>query len=98
MDTFNRSVGAGQIAPQAVGKERCYRSHQFADSQQALIKSLIGSQLVGVHFSAPETFAVETYIPVRQIVDDEIADSARGTGGFVIGEIGVDFSHEAVEQ
>ena len=61
-----------QVTEQLVCIERRDRSHQLGDRFQTGVQRLIGGQLIGRHASTPETAAVQTHIPVTQIVVYEI--------------------------
>ena len=63
-----------------VGKEGCKRCQQFGHGHQALVQRLIGGQLVVVHLLAPETFLIQTNIPVRQVFIHKGVDESACTG------------------
>ena len=50
---------------------------------EAGIKGLICRLFVGIHIATPETFAVETHVPVREVVLHKIRDSTSGFGRFI---------------
>ena len=64
-----------------VGIEWSKRSQEFRHRHQAGIKRLISRKLVFTHLCAPETFTVQTHIPITQIVVDKGIYQSAGTRG-----------------
>ena len=62
------------------------------------MQGLIGRQLVCVKSSSPETFAVETHIPVGEVVVYEVVDEACRAGRLIIVKRFGDILHEGIEQ
>ena len=59
---------------------------------------MICGDFVGIHLSAPETFTVQTYIPVRQIFADEILNGASRRRRVVVVECRRNVADQSVEQ
>ena len=89
---MDRHVRSGQRAIELVGIERSEGCYEARHCLETVIECLIGC---GV--TIPETFAVETHIPVGERVD-KLRDSTCRTGGLVIVECLGDVTHEGVEQ
>ena len=56
-----------KVEIEPVHKERGYRGGEYGNVPEHLVQCLVSGELVGVHLSAPETFAVEAHIPVGEI-------------------------------
>ena len=74
---------AYEVAIEAVGIERCIGCHEQGYGLEAGIKCLVRCLLVGIHLTAPETLAVQSHVPVAEVVLHKVGDSASGFGGFV---------------
>ena len=72
-----------QVAIETIGIERRIRRHQLGYGLQTGVQRLIRCLLVGIHLAAPETFAVQTYVPVAQVILYEVRDSTTGFGWFI---------------
>ena len=92
---FRRTV---EVEPETLGIERSYRSHKLSYCQQTGIKCLISGYLVAVVLTAPEPLAVETHIPVRQIVVDEVLNGTPRTSRLVVFVVLGDLFYQRVEQ
>ena len=57
--------------------ERCERRREHRNGLQTGVKRLIGRQFVLVHAAAPETLAVEAYVPVGEVFAHELLNGAR---------------------
>ena len=67
---------AHEVAVEAVGIEWCVRRHELCHSLQACVQCVVCCLLVGIHLATPETLAVQSNIPVAQVVLHEVRDSA----------------------
>ncbi len=74
---------ACQVAIEAVGKEWCIGCHQLRHGLQTGVECGVCRLLVGVHLAAPEAFAIETDIPVAQVILHEVGDSTSCLGGLI---------------
>ena len=95
---MDRTVAARQVGVETVGIEGRYRSDQHGYSGQTAVKGLIGREFVCVHLLAPETFAVEAHIPVREVVVDKVAYRSGRFGRFVIVKSLFDSLYQSVER
>ena len=74
---------AYEVAIESVGVERRVGCHEQGNGLQAGIKRLVSRLLVGIHLTAPETLAVQSHVPVAEVVLHKVGDSTSGFGGFV---------------
>ena len=86
-----------QVRIESVGVERSQRRHQTGHGLQACIQTLVCTQFVLRHTVAPETLAVQAYIPVRKVIDDEIFYQATGFGQVIVLITFVHGFHQGVE-
>ena len=77
------SCSSDQIRIQTIGIERRNRRHQLRNCFKASIQCLISRQFILSKFTAPETFTVQTNIPVRQIVIDKVRDQTSCLSRFI---------------
>ena len=96
--TFALHRGSGQIAVQPIGIEGREGSHQQSHRLQAFVQGLISGKFIGAHLAGPETAAVQTHIPVRQVVVDKRIDGAGSLGGLIVVQIGGHLGNKGVEQ
>ena len=87
---------ASQVMIEFVGIERGKRSQQFRHRHQAGIKRLISRKLVFAHLCAPETFTVQTHIPVAQIVVDKGVYQSTGTCGVKVFQFALNTLYQRV--
>ena len=80
---MNRVLLTTQILIQLVGIERSKRSQQLSYRHQASIERIVSRTLVVAHFLTPETFAVQTDIPVREVVIDEGVNQSACSCGII---------------
>ena len=62
---------AVEVAEQLVCIEWCYRSDESAQRIKTSVECLICREFVGSHLATPETWLVQTNVPVGEVVDDE---------------------------
>lgn len=79
---MNRTVGMTaahgiQVGEDAVGHEGREGRGESRHGLQAGIKSLVSGEFVIAHAAAPETFAVQANVPVREVLAHEILYGAR---------------------
>ena len=63
-----------EVQIETVHIERSDRSAEHSDIHQHLVKGLVGGELVLVHLSTPETFPVQTHVPVAKVIAHEVLD------------------------
>ena len=73
-----------QVAEDAVHHEGCEGRRELRDGLQAGVERLVGGQLVLGHSAAPETLAVQTHVPVREVLAHELLDGAGGRRRVVV--------------
>ena len=73
-----------QIAEDTVGDERRERCGEHRNGFQTGVERLVGRQFVVCQTAAPETFAVEAHVPVRQVFAYELLDHAGSRRRIVI--------------
>ena len=88
---------AREIPVETVCIERCVRRHELRYGLKTGVEGGVCSLFVCVHLTSPETLAVQTHIPVREVVLHEIRDSTSGFGGFVCFVRFCDLLDEGVE-
>ena len=89
---------ANQVHIQTVGIERSNRCHQFGYGLQASVECLISRQLIGRHGTAPETFTVQTHVPVTQVIVYKVGNQTSGLGRFVIRKASIHVLDQRVQQ
>src|SRR5512133_3670454 len=73
-----------EIVKQTSHVEGSYRRREPAYCFKTNKESLISCNLVFIVLPAPVTFAVKPYIPVAEILSNEILDSPSGTGQIIV--------------
>ena len=73
-----------QVRKYPIRNERRERSGQLRYGLEAGVQRLIGRQLVARQSAAPEPFAVQPHVPVRQVLADELLNRAGG-GSRIVG-------------
>jgi len=94
---MNRLQLSAQVAVKFVGIKRSEGCQQLGDSHQTGIKRVVSSYLVIAHLLAPEPFAVQSDVPVAEIVVHEIVDEAAGTCRIIAVELGSHSLDQRVE-
>ena len=89
---------SGEVAIELIGKEWRNRRNEESYGFKASVECLICRQFVGSHFSCPEALAVESHIPVAEIVADEVGDCAGSLCRLIVFKLAIDFSDERIEQ
>ena len=79
-------VHAAQVLVQLICIERSKRSEQLGNGLQTEIECLVSAQLIRTHLFAPETFTVQTNIPVTEVVVHERIDQTSSLGRFEVGQ------------
>ncbi len=87
-----------QVFVQPFRKEWRNRSHQFGQSNQALVQSLVSRNFIVGVISLPEAATAEAHVPVAQVFIHKLHDLAGSVGGFVVGVIGIYFVHQRVQR
>ena len=72
-----------QIAIETIGIEGCVRSHELRHGLKTSIEGLICRLFIRIHAAPPETLAVQTYVPVTQVVLHKITDGTSCLGWFI---------------
>ena len=80
---------ADEVSIELVSIEGGNRSHELRHGDQAAVEGLVGGELVCRHLACPEATTRETYVPVAQLLRDEVSDSTSGLGGLVVLEVTV---------
>ena len=80
---------ADEVSIELVCIEGGNRCHELRYGDQAAIESLVSGELVGRHLACPEAATRETYVPVAQLLGDEVPDSTSSLGGLVVLEVTV---------
>ena len=88
---------AAEVLVELVGIEGCEGSQEFGNGHQAGVERLVGRALVVAHLLAPEAFAVESHVPVGEVVVDKLVDESSGTSGVEALELLVDGLDERVD-
>ena len=78
---------AAEVVIELIGKERRKRSQHLAYGHKAGVERLVSAELVLAHLLTPETFTVQTYVPVAEVVIDEGIDEAASTGRVIAIEL-----------
>ena len=86
-----------EVTENLVGDEGCEGRSQLHYGLQAGVEGLICSQLVVGHTATPETLAVQTYIPVREIFVHEVLNGACCGCGVVVVKILRYILHQRVQ-
>ena len=74
----------GEVKVELVGIEWSEWSKQLGNGLKAYIQSLVCREFVGAHLLTPEAFAVQSDIPVAEVVVYEILYQSSGTGWVVV--------------
>ena len=86
-----------QVCEDTVRDEGCKRSSQLHYGLQAGVECLVSRQLVIAHATTPETLAVKTYIPVREVLVYELLNSTCCGCGIVVVKILGHILHKCVQ-
>ena len=86
-----------EVAVQPFGEERCNRCHQFGQSDQTLVQSLVSRDFIVGVLPFPETATAEAHVPVAQVFIHKLHDLARGVGRFVVGVIRINLIHQRMQ-
>ena len=89
---------ATQVLIQLVGIERSEGSQQTGNGHQTGVECVVGRALVVAHILTPETFAVQTNIPVRQVIVDKGIDESACTGRVEVLQLGSHLLNEGVQR
>ena len=76
MDRHNiiTSCRCNQVCVQPVGIERSYRRHQFSHCLKTYIQCLVCRQFILCKFTTPETFTIQTNVPIGQIIIHKVGN------------------------
>ena len=95
---MNRAIFAGKVAIQHIRVERSKWSHEKSHSTQTSVKCLVSGKFIFGHFAAPETLAVKSHIPIREVIAYKLPYGTSGACGFIIIKRFSHILHEGVEQ
>ena len=70
---------SAEVLVELVGIERSERCQQPCNGHQTGVQRVVSTLLVSTHFLAPETLAVQTDVPVAEVVVDESVNQPAGT-------------------
>ena len=73
-----------KVAVDAVRDKWSKWSSELCNGLKASIESLVCSELILGHTTTPETLTVKTYVPVTQVLANELLDSTRCRGWVVV--------------
>ena len=88
---------ATEVFVELVGIERCKWRKQLGDRHQTGVERRVGRAFVIAHILAPETLAIQSHIPVRQVVVHELVDEATCTRRVVVLQLDIDFLDERID-
>ena len=88
---------AAQVVIQLVCIEWSEWSQELSHCHQTGIESLVSTQLILAHLLTPETFTVQTNVPVREVIVDECIDETACTGWVVASQLSVNALDEGIE-
>ena len=91
------SRSCNQVRIQHVGIERSNGRHQLGYSFQAGIECLECRKLVLRHTATPETFAVQTNVPVGEIVVHKLRNETSCFRGLVFIVAGIHVLHQRIQ-
>ena len=88
---------AAHVVIQLVCIEWSKWCQELSHCHQAAIESLVSTQLILAHLLTPETFTVQTNVPVREVIVDECIDETTSTGWIVASQLSVNALDEGIE-
>ena len=88
---------AAQVVIQLVCIEWSEWSQELSHCHQTGIESLVSTQLILAHLLTPETFTVQTNVPVREVIVYESVDETASTGWIVASQLSVNALDEGIE-
>ncbi len=87
-----------KVAPDALGDEGRKGCGERRHGLEAGVKRLIGREFVFGEAAAPEAFAVQAHVPVREVFAHEIGDRTRRRGGVVVLQTRRNIFYERIQQ
>ena len=86
-----------QVAEQLVSIEWCDRCDETAQGVETSVECLISTEFIGSHFASPETWLVETDVPIAEEIDHEALDESSCWCRIEVVKVGLHVLHEVVQ-